>query len=201
MAIETAQIGRSRGLAGLGSLPAFELPAVDGGTVRSWDYRNREHLVLTLAGREPDLTLLEALARREGDVCAEDAAILVVMRTEADEARARWERGGRPGRALADADGRVHARLDTDTRSSADDTAGAEHAAGAERATGTEHAAGTEPELLVVDRDGTIYWRAALSKASPERLVDEALSWLQYMNILEHECGTCVPAWPDEDLP
>ena len=24
---------------------------------------------------------------------------------------------------------------------------------------------------------------------------------LQYMDIPEHECGACVPAWPDEDLP
>ena len=26
----------------------------------------------------------------------------------------------------------------------------------------------------------------------------EALSWLAYLNILEPECGTCVPAWPLE---
>jgi len=74
---------------------------------------------------------------------------------------------------VVDTDGRVHARVDADG----------------------------EPELLVVDRDSTIYWRAALSEATPQRLLDEAISWLQYMNILEHECGTCVPAWPDEDLP
>ena len=166
-------LGRSRGLAGLGTLPAFELPEVDGGTARSWDYRSRDHLVLVLAGPEPGDPLVEALAARERDVRAEDAAVLVVFQTEGDQAKQAWERGGRPGRALVDADGRVHARL----------------------------GAGTEPELLVVDRDSTIYWRAALSEAPPDRLLTEAISWLQYMNILEHECGTCVPAWPDEDLP
>ena len=165
--------GRSRGLAGLGTLPAFELPEVGGGTARSWDYRSRDHLVLALAGPEPGGPLIEALAARERDVRAEDAAVLVVFQTEGDQAKQAWERGGRPGRALVDADGRVHARL----------------------------GAGTEPELLVIDRDSTIYWRASLSEASADRLLTEAISWLQYMNILEHECGTCVPAWPDEDLP
>ncbi|HET7767306.1 MAG TPA: hypothetical protein VFN74_00945 [Chloroflexota bacterium] len=169
----TGIIGRSRGLAGLGSLPAFELPAVDGGAVRSWDYRSREHLVVVLAGTEPDGALLGELGRREREVRSEDAAVLVVMRSEADHATDVWERSGRPGRALVDAAGRAHARV----------------------------GAKGEPELLVVDRDGTVYWRAALSEAPPERLLNEALSWLQYMNILEHECGTCVPAWPDEDLP
>ena len=169
----TGVIGHSRGLAGLGSLPAFELPAVDGGAVRSWDYRSREHVVVVLAGAEPDGALLSELGRRERDVRSEDAAVLVVMRSQADRARDVWERSGRPGRALVDAEGRIHARVGPDG----------------------------EPELLVVDRDGTIYWRAALSEAPPERLLDEALIWLQYMNILEHECGTCVPAWPDEDLP
>ena len=174
MVTVTATIGRSRGLAGLGSLPAFELPAVECGTVRSWDYRSREHLVVVLAGPEPDGALIELLSHRERDVRAEDAAVLMVLQTETDRAMQIWERGGRPGRALVDADGRVHAKLG---------------------------AVGAAPELLVVDRDGTIYWRAALSEAPPERLLDEAISWLQYMNILEHECGTCVPAWPDEDLP
>ena len=173
MTITAETIGRSRGLAGLGSLPAFELPAVDGGVVRSWDYRCREHLVVVLAGDAPDGALLTELARRQREVRAEDAAVLVVMRSETGRARDVWERGGQPGRALADAEGRVHARVG--------EVGG--------------------PEILVVDRDGTIYWRAALSEAPLERLLDEALSWLQYMNILEHECGTCVPAWPDEDLP
>src|SRR5205823_6412343 len=38
------------GVAGLGQLPAFELPAASGGRVRSWDYKSRRHLVLWLAG-------------------------------------------------------------------------------------------------------------------------------------------------------
>ena len=169
---EAERLGRSRGLAGLGSLTAFELPAIGGGTVRSWDYRSREHLVVVLTGTAPDLAVLEELARRQAEVRAEDAALLVVFLTEAGHAQEWWERSGRPGQALADADGRVHERLGA-----------------------------AEPEVLVVDRDGTIYWRALLSDAPAERLLGEAIGWLQYMNILEHECGTCVPAWPDEDLP
>ena len=81
-------------------------------------------------------------------------------------------RSGQPGRGLVDAAGRVHERLGA-----------------------------AEPELLVVDRDGTIYWPARPDEAPAERLLGEAIGWLKYMNILEHECGTCVPAWPDEDLP
>ena len=172
MVTPTQAIGRSRGLAGLGALPAFELPGVDGGAVRSWDYRSREHLVVVLAGREPDLSALEEMARRVRDVRAEDAAMLVVLHADERRARGLWERAGRPGRGVVDADGRVHTRVGTDG----------------------------EGELLVVDRDGTIYWRAGLSEAPAARLLDEAIGWLQYMNILEHECGTCVPAWPDEDF-
>ena len=165
-------IGQSRGLAGLGSLAAFELPAAGGGTVRSWDYRSREHLVVVLAGSAPDGAVIEEVARRHAEVRAEDAAVLLLFQTDAVRAAELWDRGGRPGRGLVDADGRVHQRLDA-----------------------------PQPEMLVVDRDGTIYWRARLDEAPASRLLDEAIGWLQYMNILEHECGTCVPAWPDEDLP
>src|SRR5688572_3946755 len=178
MAIET--LGRSRGLAGLGSLPAFELPTVDGGIVQSWSYRSREHLVLVTAGSDPDVAVIQEMARREREVRAEDAAVLAVLQTEARDAAKLWEDGGRPGCAAVDPDGRVHAKL------------GVTNVAGLDGA--------PQPEILVVDRDGTIYWRAALSEAAPEKLVEEALGWLRYMNILEHECGTCVPAWPDEDL-
>src|SRR5690348_15442182 len=55
----------SRGLAGLGQLPAFDLPAADGGQVRSWDYKGRRHLVLWLAGAAPDRQALAAAATRE----------------------------------------------------------------------------------------------------------------------------------------
>ena len=156
MVTATETIGRSRGLVGLGALPAFELPGVDGDPVRSWDYRSREHLVVALAGHDPDLSALEEVARRERDVRAEDAAVLVVLHADQTRARELWERAGRPGHGLVDAEGRVHSRL----------------------------GAGGEAELLVVDRDGTIYWRAGLSEAPAARLLDEALSWLQYMNIL-----------------
>jgi hypothetical protein len=53
-----------------------------------------------------------------------------------------------------------------------------------------------EPMLLVADRNCTVYWRAPLAGGEPD--LDEALSWLGYLNILEPECGTCVPAWPPE---
>jgi hypothetical protein len=77
---------------------------------------------------------------------------------------------GLRGPDLADSDGRVHARLEV------------------------EH-----PSLIVADRNGTIYWRywrAPVAAGQPA--FDEAVSWLRYLNILEPECGTCVPAWPLE---
>jgi predicted amidohydrolase len=52
------------------------------------------------------------------------------------------------------------------------------------------------PTLVVADWNATVYWRGPL--AAGESGVDEALSWLGYLNILEPECGTCVPAWPPE---
>jgi hypothetical protein len=52
------------------------------------------------------------------------------------------------------------------------------------------------PTLIVADRNGTIYWRAPVEAGRPD--FDEAVSWLRYLNILEPECGTCVPAWPLE---
>src|SRR5687767_14235527 len=166
MVTTTRTIGQSRGLAGLGSLAAFELPAVGGGTVRSWDYRSREHLVVVLTGGAPDGAVIEEMARRQAELRAEDAAVLVVLQADADQVEEAWKRAGRPGRGLVDAEGRVHGRLGGSGE--------------------------TAPEMLVVDRDGTIYWRARLDEAPAARLVDEALGWLQYMNILEHECGTCV---------
>jgi hypothetical protein len=48
--------------------------------------------------------------------------------------------------------------------------------------------------LLVVHRTGTIYWRSPIR--TDELDLDEALPWLGYLNVLEPECGTCVPAWP-----
>ena len=50
------------------------------------------------------------------------------------------------------------------------------------------------PTLLVTDRTGTIFWRAWLEDTQAG--FEEARSWLEYLNILQPECGTCVPAWP-----
>jgi hypothetical protein len=50
----------------------------------------------------------------------------------------------------------------------------------------------------VTNRNGTIFWRAGLEDARAG--FEKAHSWLEYLNILEPECGTCVPAWPVELL-
>jgi hypothetical protein len=55
-----------------------------------------------------------------------------------------------------------------------------------------------EPVLLVANRNATIYWREDVEAGRPD--FAEALSWLGYLNILEPECGTCVPAWPVDML-
>jgi hypothetical protein len=49
------------------------------------------------------------------------------------------------------------------------------------------------------ERDGSCDPTVARADALSELylpLLDEAVSWLRYLNILEPECGTCVPAWP-----
>jgi hypothetical protein len=61
-------------------------------------------------------------------------------------------------------------------------------------ARGTTKLGAERPTLLVTDRHGTVYWREVVAGSRPN--IDEALSWLAYINILEPECGTCVPAWP-----
>lgn len=159
--------GVSGGVAGIGQLPAFDLPDAGGGRVRSWDYKSRRHLVLWLAGATPDQRALAAMATRKGEIQAEGAALLVIVRGSPDRARQIGCDSGLHGPVLADGDGRVHARL-----------------------------AAEQPTLLVVDRNGTVYWRAPVAGGQPD--LDEALSWLRYLNILEPECGTCVSAWPEE---
>jgi peroxiredoxin len=155
----------ARGVAGLGQLPAFELPAANGSRVRSWDFRGRVHLVLWLAGPSPAENALRRAAALEPDLQAEGATLLVVLRGSRERAAALGAEAGLGRPLLVDADGRVHARLGAD-----------------------------QPALLVVHRNSTVYWRAALGATEPD--LQEALSWLQYINILEPECGTCVPAWP-----
>lgn len=158
---------QSRGLAGLGQIPAFDLPAAGGGRVRSWDYKDRRHLVLWLAGDSPAQRALAAAAAREPEIAAEGAVLLVVLKASPERAAQVHADAGLRGPVLADTDGRVHARL-----------------------------AASSPALLVADRNGTLYWRGSLNAGQPD--LDEALSWLRYLNILEPECGTCVPAWPTE---
>lgn len=164
LALDAAE---SRGLAGLGQVPPFDLPAAGGGRVRSWDYKGRRHLVLWLAGDAPDRGALAAAARYEPALQAEGAVLLVFLQTSCERAEQMRAGTGLHGPVLADQDGRVHARL-----------------------------AAHQPYLVVADHNGTIYWRAPVMSSQPD--VEEAISWLQYLNILEPECGTCVPAWPVE---
>lgn len=158
--------GMARGLVGLGQLPAFTL-ASSGGSVSTSQYRGRRHLVIWLAGSEPDVDALVTAAGYEEAIRNEGAELLVVLRGAVECADALRVRAGLQGPVLADPDGAVHARL------------GADPAA-----------------LLVVGRNGTVYWRAEVGEEGPD--FAEALSWLAYLNILEPECGTCEPAWPVE---
>lgn len=158
---------RSGGVAGIGQLPVFALPAAGGEEVRSWDFKGRRPLVVWLAGAAPPEQALTEAAARLPAIHAEGAALLVIVRAPLADAEALRRRTGIPAPVLADADGRIHDRL------------------GASR-----------PTLFVTDRNGTIYWRAVAPDARPD--LDEALSWLGYIGILEPECGTCVPAWPME---
>ena len=157
----------SGGVAGIGQLPAFELPDAGGAQVRSWDYKSRRHLVLWLAGSAPEPRALAQAAARERELRDEGAVLLVIVHGSQEQAKQVHSDAGLRGPVLADSAGRVHARF-----------------------------AARQPILVVADRNGTIYWRAPVAGGRPD--LDEALSWLRYLNILEPECGTCVPAWPVE---
>ncbi len=159
--------GVSNGVAGLGPLPSFQLPAAGGGRISAAGYRSRRHLVIGLVGAEPSQAVLQAAITRDGAIQAEGAELIIVLRAPLDRAeQVRSELGWR-GPVLADADGGVHSRLAAD-----------------------------EPTVLVAHRNSTIYWRAPID--DDPSIFDEAVSWLGYLNILEPECGTCVPAWPPE---
>ncbi len=159
--------GVSNGVAGLGQLPSFTLPAAGGGNISASDYRSRRHLVIGLVGAAPSHEVLQAAATREEAIRAEGAELVIVLRAPLERVeQVRSELGWR-GLMLADADGTVHTRVGAD-----------------------------EPTVLVVHRNSMIYWRALLTDAAAT--FDEAVSWLGYLNILEPECGTCVPAWPPE---
>lgn len=160
-------IGTSRGLVGLGQLPGFDLPASGGSRVRSWDYRGRRHLVLWLAGSQPTPDQFAHPAEWLAALHAEGAELLTVVLGPLQLADRLRAESGLPGPVLADADGRLHARLEAGSST-----------------------------MLVADRNTTIYWRAPVEDGPAARA--EALSWLAYLNILEPECGTCVPAWPTE---
>ncbi len=155
----------SGGVAGIGPLPAFELPAAGGGRVRSWDFKGRTALVVWLAGAGVSDAALGEVADREPEIRQEGAELVIILQAPLDKAEGLRERARLRGPILADPDGRIHARFEAE-----------------------------QPTLLVADRDGTIYWRAPVDGERPD--LDEALSWLEYINILEPECGSCVPAWP-----
>ncbi len=157
----------SGGVAGIAQLPAFELPAVGGGEVRSWDYKGRTALVVWLAGSVLLDSAVAQVATRDPEIRAEKAELIVIVRATDQDPDVVRARARLHGPILLDTDGRVHALL------------------GAEG-----------PTLLVTDRHGTVYWREVVAGNRPN--IDEALSWLAYINILEPECGTCVPAWPVE---
>ena len=159
--------GLSRGVAGLGTLPSFALPKAGGGEVRSWDYKSRQPLVLWLTGPEVSRQALEEAVAHEPALQDEGAELLIVVRGPLEQAEQVQAEAGLQGPVLADIDGHVYARLEAH-----------------------------QPTLFVVDRSGTIAWRAPADGDRPD--FTEALSWLAYLNILEPECGTCVPAWPVE---
>ncbi len=165
MVVGRASETSSAGLAGVGQLPAFVLPALGGGEVRSWDYKAGSALVIWLAGSALSEAAVARVAAREPDIRREDAELITVVRASDQDQHVLHARARLLGPILLDSDGRVHALL------------------GAE-----------QPTLLVTDRHGTIYWRGLIAGEHPD--MDEALSWLAYINILEPECGTCVPAWP-----
>ncbi len=160
----TESRGESRGVAGLGQLPAFELPRATGGGWRSWEQRGRHNWVIWLAGASPDRGDVRHAAAHQAELGDELAELILIVRGAWEPSDAGAES---PGPVLVDADGRLHARL----------------GAGG-------------PTLLVTDRHGTIYWRTRIEDFRAD--FAEALSWLEYLNILEPECGSCVPAWPTE---
>jgi hypothetical protein len=76
---EAMRADDSRGVAGLGPLPAFELAAADGRRVRSWDFRNRSHLVVWLVGSSPDRDAVAQAGARQHDLQSEGAELLLIV--------------------------------------------------------------------------------------------------------------------------
>jgi hypothetical protein len=164
--INSPSLGVSAGVAGLGQLPTFSLPAAGGGTVNTWDYRSRRNLVVWLAGDSPTAIALQEAVDREIAFSEERAVLVTILQADLNAAES-LKRAGLRGPVLADPDGRVHQLI----------------AAGA-------------PTLLVTDQNQVVYWRMPIEDGRPN--FAEALSWLQYVGILDPSCGACQPAWPSE---
>ena len=131
-------LGESAGVAGLGQLPTFSLPAGDGSTFHSWDYRSRRNLVVWLAGASPSTAAVQEAVGRELELSEERAVLLTILHGDPDAARTLKHTSGFRGPVLADPDGRVHGLL-----------------------------GGGTPMLLVTDQNTTVYWRMAIEDGQP----------------------------------
>jgi hypothetical protein len=72
---DTQARSRSGGIGGISQLPALELPALNGVTFRSWDYRSRTHLVLLFTD-DPEAALVSSETYRS--LRAENAELIII---------------------------------------------------------------------------------------------------------------------------
>jgi|DewCreStandDraft_1066081.scaffolds.fasta_scaffold00212_73 peroxiredoxin len=159
-------------------LVPFTLPDPDGKIVRRAAFRGRANLVLLFhhgAGCLPCRDYLRRVLERLPDY-AERHAVLLAIGPGATTLQAPTARRDAGFIALEDASHDTARRLGL-----------------------------VVPALVVADRPGEIWaaW-APEPAASPDEAhavlpsQDEVLAWLDLIEIQEPECGTCVPAWPDE---
>lgn len=160
-------------------MPDFTLSSNDGRQVSLYDYRGRSNLVLLFAGRTKDSTdspLLNALAKRYGEIAETDSGVVVVLAEPAAQAddfkRKMHFLVSVP--VLCDPDMRVH------------------HAVGASGAQEVPAAA-----LYITDRFLEVFavWRTGIGDRLPD--ITDVLSWLNY---LDSQCPECTQIeWPRDD--
>lgn len=158
-------------------LPPFELPDTRGLPVRSSFFLGRLAIALALAGEEVDDAWIAQAVAAERQMREWGVETLWVAAVPPDKRVSPVVEAllaaGAAGLILIDAGGRLHRKL------AATDV--------------------PRPALLVLERGGEVRCRIDRVENEPFDL-RPAVEWARYLAVLEPECGTCVPAWPEHNL-
>ncbi len=146
-----------------GILPLLALPEVDGGQIKTWDFRGRRNLLIIYL-HDTDCKecqdFLKQLTLINKEFLEEETELLIIIPAPLSRAITLKDTLGLPGHILADETGEVTQRL------------------------GLRMEDSRQPVIIITDRYGEIYYET--NSGNHELLsVDEILSWLRF---IENQC-------------